>query len=176
MDHTTSLQDVLNALIKQSLLKLKDSRTGLSPALLTQIQDVATGPVNIASLSKVISLFEAIIAIMPHALFLVDGFDELSEEQLQNFLSVFRNLTGLLHSVGSKVAFFGREVLGRGINLQAQLPESCNINLRYVNIAQDVERFVDVQMERFQARRTITQNVRLLQQINTELKARGREM
>lgn len=148
----------------------------MPPTLLSQIERIAIGYENALSISRVTHLFESLLPWIPDAVFLIDGFDNLSEDYLQHLFSILRNLTGLLQSVGSKIALFGREVLGRGIDINTQLPGSYSINLKFVNLEADINRFVDVQVERFQLRRNLIQDPALLQQISRTLKLRGQEM
>lgn len=175
-EHKTSLQDVLKAMIRQCLSSLRNSGVIMSTALLDQIQNVAKNVQNTSSLPRIMRLFESVIIAMPNTVFVIDGFDDLAEDQLQTFLSVLRNLTDTMRACGSKIALFGRKVLGRGIGIQAQLPGARSIDLKFVDIEHDINTFVDVQIERFQAVRNITQNAKLLQDIKTILKLRGREM
>lgn len=126
--------------------------------------------------SKLTELFEETIACLPNSVFVIDGFDELAEDQVLVLLSVFRRLLPALERTQCKVAFFGREVLGKGIDLDIQLPDVSHLKLIFQVLRNDIELFIHVEMQNLQMQRKVTENVELLDRVKQTLKERGGEM
>lgn len=127
-------------------------------------------------INQLTELMMSAISNLAGSVLIIDGFDGLPEVQLQVLFGMLRKMAQVLKHANCKVAFFGREVLGRGIEMGRQLPNCIHLQLNYSALKHDIERFISVQMADLSAQRKVTENSQLLFRVEEKLKQRGKEM
>lgn len=129
---------------------------------------------DFTALSDVLAQFRS---LLPACLFVIDGIDALPENEVVSFLKFLR-----IHftasdgdSEGSKVLVFCRETLGRGFRV-ADLPQTSILQVTLEHIQPDLYTYVEHKVEEKQKGRTITGNLRLIEQVKNILKGNSEKM
>ncbi|KAK5952743.1 hypothetical protein OHC33_006336 [Knufia fluminis] len=174
-----SLDSMLRGIIKQLILCHDEAMSPMSPALQAEVR--ATFQSN--SLPPTVDGLKTLVQKMadetPGVLYLIDGFDEMAEQQIQQLFVALRNIFRDSASHGSKLIIFSRETLGKGISVRKQLSVLAQvfyIRLSLKQLSGDISRFVEALVDEKQLMRNITEDENLLLDIKSKLKAHGDKM
>jgi len=174
-----SLDNLLRALIKQLILSrdkaLQPIESETQAEIRTMFQVQAIPP----STDMLKFILHKLMDETPGVFYLVDGFDDMAEPQIQSFFVLLRTIFRNGNSHGSKLAIFSRETLGRGIDVQKQLSvleKVSQIRLSLQLLSGDISRFVEALVDEQQLMRKITDDESLLAEIKSKLKANGDKM
>lgn len=171
-----TLKEMLRGIIKQALAKIEKA-LGLLPERLNRNVSELFGEFSRApSLEQLSSLFENVVDMLPGTLYVIDGFDGMVENDILDMFTIIRKCFSSLKLHRSKLALFSREILGRGIDIRAQIQHSNFIRLQLRHVQKDIETFVDTRIDLMQLRRIITTNENLISEIREELKANSEKM
>jgi len=179
--HTTarSLDDMLRAMIKQLLLSSQKASIALSSQVHQALHDMFDARKVLPTTDELTTLLKEMVDIFPRTLYLIDGFDDLNESQIQDLFAVLRRIFATGNPHGSKLALFSRESLGRGLDIGEQLapvPAKEGIRLNLKHLTSDIAKFVDEQVHAQQLRRRITNNESLILEIKEKLKENSDKM
>lgn len=179
--HTTtrSLEDMLRAMIKQLLLSSQRASIALSSKVHQALHDMFDARKVLPTTDELTALLKEMIDVFPRTLYLIDGFDDLDEPQIQDLFAILRKIFVPGNPHGSKLALFARESLGRGLGIDKQLapiPATEGIRLNLKHLSLDIAKFVDVQVDDQQLRRRITNNESLVLEIKEKLKENSEKM
>lgn len=174
----SSLDDLLRAFLKQ-LLSMRTITNALPHQLDQEIQDAFRKQVLPLSTSQLVLVLRKVIDLSPQMLYLIDGFDDMEESQIQGLFAFLRTTFACDNPHYSKLALFSREVLGRGIEASKSLRTIENmfeIRFSLSHLSDDIAKFVEAQVEEQQLSRTITEDATLIADIKQKLKENGDKM
>ena len=179
--HSTarSLDDMLCAMIKQMLLSCQRQSVALPSKVSQALRDIFEARKVLLTTDGLTTLFKAMVDVFPRTVYLIDGFDDLEERQIQDLFAVLRKVFVSGNPHGSKLALFSRESLGRGIDIGEQLaplPTKEGIRLSLKHLSPDIAKFVDAEVDAQQLRRRITRNENLVMEIKEKLKGNSDKM
>lgn len=126
-----------------------------------------------------VDLLKLLIDAYPPSLYLIDGFDDLNELQIQDMFGALRRIFAANTQHGSKLVLISREILGRGINVEDQLTglsQIYSVRLELFHLQADIDKFVEAQVKEQQLRRVITKDESLIKDIKKSLKANSDKM
>ena len=172
--HPFSTHDVLRALIKQCF-STSEPLTAATVSWARELRHSLLKTNSVVALQELTSILSRLLSETTKKVFVIDGYDGLNEEELRVFFELFRKLDPVLKRNGCQVAFFGREILGKGIDIRKQL-SACQIDIGLSDLKADIEAFVDYQVESFHRERTLTENHHLIDEIKAALKTKSGNM
>lgn len=170
---------MLRALIKQLLLSSQRASIALPSRVPRALHDMFEARKVLPTTNELTNLLKEMVDVFPRTLYLIDGFDDLDELQIQDFFAILRRLFIAGSPHGSKLALFSRESLGRGLDISEQLaplPAKKGIRLSLEHLSPDIDKFVDVQVDAQHLRRRITSNEDLVMEIKQKLKENSDKM
>ncbi len=83
-----SLDDILRAMIKQLLLSSKRASTALFSQVDQALHDMFEARKVLPTTNELTTLLKEMVDIFPRTLYLIDGFDDLNESQIQDLFTV----------------------------------------------------------------------------------------
>lgn len=105
----------------------------------------------------------------------IDAIDRFHEEEVTKFVGLTQ-VFATRCSQRLRMLCFCRDVLGRGIRPFSELPQSRHIAIGLSDVQDDIEHFVDHEIEQLQSLRSITESAQLIQEIRSVLKENSNKM
>lgn len=176
---TSPLSDMLRAFIKQIYMSCKRGFSVLPAELETALYDTFKPRTQLPSIDDLTFHLNKLLSTTPKALYLIDGYDDLDEIQMQKFFIVLRATFSKHNSHGSKLALFSRETLGKGIDIDKQLsvlPAVNILRLRLEHLRSDISKYVEAQVTDQELKKTISMNKNLVEEIKIKLKEHSDKM
>lgn len=176
---SSSLNGLYRALIKQLITQFDCSTLTLPKNCSTAVKSVFKLHGIPPDTEDLLGLLKLLIDSFPPSLYLIDGFDDLDELQIQDMFSALRGIFSDQNLHHSKLVLVSREILGRGIDVEHQttgLLQVHTIRLTLSLLRRDIGTFVEAQVNEQQLRRKITENESLIKDIKKSLKANSEKM
>lgn len=122
------------------------------------------------------AIFRELVRLVSRTYYVIDGLDYLNDEDIIKALSLLRELLETCEQHHSKVILFSRRVLGRGINVEKQLPGILTLELELKFLEHDITVFVNTEIDERLRDREITTNVEVIAELRRVLKVHADKM
>ena len=168
-------QVLFESLIKQTLQYLAAVRKSYPKSVMTGIQDLYSYGGPEPDIEDVINLFSDLFNHLDTASYIIDGLDELSNEDIDHVSRTFCRL--FQRPAKQKLFISSRSELHHNINLTQMIPTTKRVQVDLSLNSEDIRLFVETGIaEKSKHARPLTQDATLAQDLVRRLVAGAKEM